>query len=247
MATAKMLQDIRAIGIGAFLSRLEGTLTLSNLSRGTQFFGRGDPCDRVYALRSGRVKISVDGPGGKHCLFHVVEPGELFGEEGLLGETSHTAASEVLDRAAVAMAPLKSVEVYLARYPELWSELAPLLQKRMRSLQEQVVLVSFLEVEQRIARLVLRWAESVQPASDDLVFQMSQRDLAGMIGATRETTSTALNRLQRAGCIEIRRRCLVLQSRSKLRLHVGGDQAPTGMFVPALATPELVRVRPAGA
>lgn len=235
MATMTVAPPASDVELGIDLAKLDGAVALANLGRGTQLYAPGDPSDRLFLLSRGRVKISVSGPGGKNCLFHIVEPGELFGEASLLGENQRNASAEVLDPVSVTMAPAKSVLAWAKRHPEFWLSFAPLLQKRMRNLEEQLQWVSFLEVEQRIARLFLRWA-----SADGVEIELSQKDLAGLVGATRETTSSALNRLQRDGCVVIRRRRVEIESIEKLREHVGnltGDKEPT---------PALVRVHHAG-
>jgi len=221
VATATAVSHLPETGFGAELAQLEGAVTLSNLSRGTQLYAYGDPADRVFAVKSGRVKTFVQGPGGKDCLFHIVEPGEIFGENALMGDRVRQSDAEVLERASISMIPTRSVMRYVERRPEFWLSLAPLLRRRMRDLEQQVQWVSFLEVEQRIARLVLRWAHSAGPHGGSLRFEISQRDLAAMVGATRETASSALNRLQREGCIEIRRRQVILLSIDKLTRRAG--------------------------
>jgi transcriptional regulator with XRE-family HTH domain len=67
----------------------------------------------------------------------------------------------------------------------------------------------------------LLWAQSGRPQSGDAQTQirLSQKELAGLVGATRETTSSALNRLQRAGCVEIGRRRLMIRSIEKLAAY----------------------------
>jgi len=202
----------------------EGTVTLSNLARGTQLYVPGDPSDRVFILDQGRVKISVLGPGGKHCVYQVVEAGEIFGEGALLGERLRAATAEVIERASVVMAPRDSVLQYADRNPRFWQAFAPLLGQRIQRLEDQVQWVSLLEVEQRIARLLLRWVDNLPPSSVPLAnsfIRLSQKDLAGLIGATRETTSNALNRLQRKDCIEIRRRRISVRSVEELMRHGG--------------------------
>jgi CRP/FNR family transcriptional regulator len=225
------------VRIESELRVVEGAVTLSNLARGTQLYVPGDPSDRVFVLDQGRVKVSIVGPGGKHCVFQVLEVGEIFGESALLGERMRTASAEVIERASVVMAPRDSVLLYADRNPRFWQAFAPLFGQRIRHLEDQVQWVSLLEVEQRIARLLLRWVEELPPSNVPLAknyIRLSQKDLAGLIGATRETTSNALNRLQRKGCIEIRRRRIAVRSVEELARH--GGTLPVFKFGPLRET-----------
>lgn len=207
------------VGIGAELVGLHEATHLGNLGRGAEIYTAGEPADRVYILRTGSAKTSVDGPGGKQCLFQIIEPGEIFGEEGLLGANRRSASAEILETASITMLPTRAAVQYAVSRPEFWSGFADLMQRRVRRLEEQLQWISFLEVEQRLARLLLRWTRCAP--SDGVELRLSQKDLAGLIGATRETTSSALNRLQRDGCIDIRRRCVAVRSHAALRRHAG--------------------------
>lgn len=224
------------MSVGAELVGLVEAVHLGNLGRGAELYSAGEPADRIYVLRAGSAKTSVHGPGGKHCLFQIIEPGEIFGEEGLLGANRRSASAEILETAAITMVPIRAALSHAARSSEFWSGFANLMQRRVRRLEEQLQWVSFLEVEQRIARLLMRWTR-LRP-DDGVELRLSQKDLAGLIGATRETTSSALNRLQRDGCIDIRRRCVAVRSHARLRRHAGSledDVLQTGAPQMALA------------
>lgn len=246
MAAPQTARRLPVVGFGTEFTGLDEAVSLSNLSRGTRLFSPGEAADRIFVLLSGRIKLAVVGPGGKHCLFHLVDPGEIFGEEALLGETTRNASCEVLEPAVVTMIPARAALRYVDGNSEFWTSLAPLLRKRMRHLEQQIQWVSFLEVEQRISRLILRWAESQGTREDGgMEFRLSQRDLAGMVGATRETTSSALNRLQREGVLEIRRRCVSVRSIDALRRHAGLEPSHGRHWAPQPVA-ELARRQTAG-
>ena len=225
----------RLMGFASEILRLEGAVALSNLDRGMRLYSPGDPSDRLFLVHGGRVKISVPGPGGKQCIFQIAGPGEIFGEGAVFGERTRRAAAEVLERASVTVIPREAVLAYAGENPEFWQSLAEVLGQRVRHLEEQVESLSLLEVEQRIARLLLRWASRAQEngsSEESLQFHLSQKDLAGLVGATRETTSSSLNKLQRQGCLEIRRRCLVISSLDRLALRVGAEVDPRSESLP---------------
>ena len=222
------------MGFASQILGLEGTVGLSNLDRGMRLYSPGDPSDQLLLVHSGCVKISVPGSGGKQCIFQIAGPGEIFGEGAVFGERIRRAVAAVLERASVTVIPREAVLAYAGENPEFWRSFAEVLGQRVRHLEEQVEWLSLLEVEQRIARLLLRWAGSAQEngsSGESLQFHLSQKDLAGLVGATRETTSSSLNKLQRQGCLEIRRRCLVINSLERLAQHTGSDVSPRSEFL----------------
>jgi len=209
-------------GVAQQFSNLKEAISLSELERGTLLFVPGDTADRLFYLASGRVKISAPSRGGKQCILQVVEAGEIFGESVLFGHGRREVTAEVIEKAAVRVIPGEAALAFAESHPEFWKSYSRHLGGRVRDLEEQVQWVTFLEVEQRIARLLLRWGEShASTTVGRMQLHLSQRDVAGLVGATRETTSAALNRLRRDGCLSIGRRCLVVESVDKLARHTG--------------------------
>ncbi len=235
-------------GIAVQLSRLKEAIALSDLERGTLLYVPGDTADRLFFLISGRVKISAPSHGGKQCILQVLEPGQIFGESMLFGYRRREAAAEVIEKASVSVIPGEAACSFAESHPEFWKSYSQQLGGRVRDLEEQVQWVTFLEVEQRIARLLLRWAESHPSGTlGRMQLRLSQRDVAGLVGATRETTSAALNRLRRDGCLSIGRRRLVIESVDKLARHTGEPPDPsTASDHPGAPDPERTLEHSAG-
>ena len=189
------------------------------IKRGTRVFSPGEVSDRLFFLHSGRVKISVSAGGGKQCVFRIVEPGQVFGECALFDYPVRNAEAEVIEKAAVSVISRETAMAHAEKHPEFWALFSQDLGRRVRELERQVQWLTLLEVEQRIASLLLQWgkAHKLDPANYEI--HLSQRDVAGLIGATRETTSAALNRLRRKGCVDIRRRCVVVKSVEMLQAY----------------------------
>ena len=225
-------------GVAEQLSQLREAIALSDLERGTLLYVPGDTADRLFFLSSGRVKISAPSHGGKQCILQVVEPGEIFGESILFGRQQRKATAEVIEKASVTVIPGEAAASYAESHPEFWKSYSQQLGGRVRDLEEQVQWVTFLEVEQRIARLLLRWGKSHGSPVGRMQLHLSQRDVAGLVGATRETTSAALNRLRRDGCLSIGRRCLVVESVDKLACHAGELQDTAIEPEPEVGAPE---------
>ncbi len=248
MSSQNLAIQTDVIGVAEQLSKLKEAIALSDLERGTLLYVPGDTADRLFFLISGRVKISAPSRGGKQCILQLVEPGQIFGESMLFGHRRREATAEVIEKASVSVIPGEAACSFAESHPEFWKSYSQQLGDRVRDLEEQVQWVTFLEVEQRIARLLLRWGESHPSGTlGRMQLHLSQRDVAGLVGATRETTSAALNRLRRDGCLSIGRRCLVVESVDRLARHTGEpqDHPPIGPD-PGVADPERAREHSAG-
>lgn len=200
------------------LAHLPHASAITGLSRGTAVFRPGEPSRDVYLLDEGRIKIARSGPRGRDLVFRMVEGGELFGESSLFHEHVRRAAAEVVETASVLIIPSDEILRHAERNPPFWGFIAPLLGTQLRQLEEKIESLYFLEVEQRVARLLLRWAESHDRTEDGKwEIPLSQKEVAEMVGATRESASTAVNKLRRSGCLDIRRRRLIVRSLDELK------------------------------
>ncbi len=199
--------------------RLEGVVLRSRCRRGTLAYRAGDPADALFLLKSGKVKIGRADGDGKALILQILVPGDLFGEMALLGETHRPSSVEVLEEAAFWVIPRKSVLEWLQPRPEAWQILAGLLGRRLQAVEAAIERFRFWDVEQRVIHLLLELAQQHgEPVVDGihLKLQISQKELAQLVGSTRETTSSILNRLGKRGVLRIKRRRLTISSMAEL-------------------------------
>lgn len=215
--------------IGMRLVMLEGVTRLSQCRRGTALFSAGDRGDSIYFLESGRVKILKRNREGKEVLLTIVSPGEVFGEQAAVGEQPREVCAEVLDDAVIYVVPRESFLQFCNQSPEIWRWLAGIFGRRNAELARKIELLIFHEVEQRLLRSLVELAGNCGVVTDsgECSIGLSQLELAGAIGSTRETTSSALNLLSRRGLIRLHRRRVVIPSIPALRNAIGADQAQT--------------------
>lgn len=228
-------------------TRLEGVAQRLRCRRGEVLYSPGDASDSVFVIKSGKVKIGRQGGNGKAVILHLVGSGEFFGEMSLLGETHRENTAQVIEEAAVWVVPRKILTEWLRPRPEAWQSIWTVVYRRLRSLENTVERFLFWDVEQRLIRLLLDLANQYGEPSPDglsLKIELSQKEVAQLVGATRETTSTALNRLGKRGLIRIRRRRLTLTSLAELTSLMQPLLPPR--IPPRKAKPLRARARTAG-
>lgn len=196
------------------LINLDGVTKFSPNRRFATVYSEGSPSDSVYFVDSGLVKICKRGDDNKEIILQVIGAGELFGEQTLMGEQSRSIAAEVLQEGAIYIIPRDLLLRACERRPELWREIAVLLAYRQRQLEKKIQLLCLHDVEYRILYYMAELAGSFGARSNgtDYSIPLSQGELASLIGATRETTSTTLNALARRGVIKLGRRQLIVPS-----------------------------------
>jgi CRP-like cAMP-binding protein len=196
------------------LINLDGVTKFSPNRRFATVYSEGGPSDTLYFLESGLVKIYKRGPDNKEIILQIVGAGDLFGEQALGTEQTRTISAEVLQEGVIYLLPRDLFLRVCEKRPELWREIAGLLTIRKRELEKKIELLCLRDVEYRILYYMAELAKTFGAKSNasEYSIPLSQGELASLIGATRETTSTTLNALARRGIIRLGRRQLIVPS-----------------------------------
>jgi CRP/FNR family transcriptional regulator, cyclic AMP receptor protein len=210
--------DTQAISIAAVvrseLVNLDGVAKFSPNRRFATVYSEGSPLDSLFFLESGLVKILKRGDDNKEIILQIVSPGELFGEQALGTEVARSMAAEVLQEGVIYVIPRDLFVRACDDHPELWREISGLLTARKRQLEKKIELLCLRDVEYRILYYMADLAKTfgARAGGAEYSIPLSQGELASLIGATRETTSTTLNALARRGIIRLGRRQLIVPS-----------------------------------
>jgi CRP/FNR family transcriptional regulator len=174
----------------------------------------------VYFIDEGLVKLTRTNGRGNRIILTIRGPGHLAGEEAI-GEIPepYSTEAEVLTTATVFRIPRDVILRALPQNTELTSSLIGYLLDRRLALAEKVELLCLHDVEYRILHYLADLSALVRPQEDGEGYQLpiTQLELADLIGATRETTSTTLNQLERRGLLRLSRRMLTIPSPGELR------------------------------
>lgn len=196
------------------LLHLEGVTKFAPNRRFATVFSEGSSADSVYYVESGLVKLFKRGEESKEIILDVVAAGQLFGEQCLGGEATRNIAAEVLQDGVVYVIPRDLFLNFCEAHPHVWRQVAELLIANKKRLEKKIELLCLQDVEYRIMYYLGELATGVglKLNNQEISIPLSQGELASLIGATRETTSTTLNTLSRRGLIRLGRRQLVVIS-----------------------------------
>jgi CRP/FNR family transcriptional regulator, cyclic AMP receptor protein len=192
----------------------EGVTKFSPNRRFATVYSEGSPADMIFFIESGLVKIYKRGQDNKEIILQIIGAGEMFGEQSLGSESSRTMAAEVLQDGVIYVIPRDIFLRLCEKRPELWRDISGVLTVRKRQLEKKIELLCLRDVEYRILYYVAELARSfgAKANGSEYSIPLSQGELASLIGATRETTSTTLNTLARRGLIRLGRRQLIVPS-----------------------------------
>ncbi|HXF25899.1 MAG TPA: Crp/Fnr family transcriptional regulator [Bryobacteraceae bacterium] len=209
------------------LLHLEGVTRIVPARRFHQVFAESTIADTLYYLESGMVKVFKRSPDGKEIILRLIFPGEIFGEQALGSEKPRGFAADMIQDGAVIGIPREAFIHYCVANASVWLTVAELLAVRQRQLEKKIEMLSLHDVEHRILYYLMDLAQQMgaAPGPEEVSIPLSQGELASLIGATRETTSTTLNTLARRGVIRLGRRLIILPSLDAMSAVVGAPVA----------------------
>jgi CRP/FNR family transcriptional regulator, cyclic AMP receptor protein len=198
---------------------LDGVTKFSPNRRFATVYSEGSPADTIYFLDAGLVKVHKRGNEGKEIILQILWSGMLFGEQALTGEGTREVSAEILQEGAIYVIPRELFQHFCDGKPNLWRMISEMIIGRKKDLEKKIELLCLRDVEYRILYYMAELAETFGMKMDGQEYSipLSQGELASMVGATRETTSTTLNALARRGLLRLGRRQLILPSLDHVR------------------------------
>jgi CRP-like cAMP-binding protein len=197
------------------LEAIHRFLPMRDCPRGTLFYQPGEPAERLFILKKGRVMLYRLTPDGHRIVVGTVHPGTIFGEMALAGLGMQDCFAEAQDDALVCVATRGDMQTLITRHPEIAFRLLSAFGKRVLSLEDQLEQMAFRPVSARLAELLLKWAGDENGGW--VVRGYTHEDLANAIGAARQTVSSALKQLEGAGYIAVRRRAIAVLDHEHLQ------------------------------
>jgi CRP/FNR family cyclic AMP-dependent transcriptional regulator len=183
------------------------------LRRGEVLFHEGDQGDELYVVIEGKVKLGRTSADGRENLLSVLGPGQMFGELSLFdpGPRSSTATG-ITDTVMLALGQ-EQLMTWLSGRPEVARGLLLQLASRLRHLNEAVADLVFSDVPGRVAKQLLDLARRFGKPTDggiDVHHDLTQEELAQLVGASRETVNKALADFAHRGWIRLEQRAVVI-------------------------------------
>ncbi|QCU77338.1 Crp/Fnr family transcriptional regulator [Citricoccus sp. SGAir0253] len=199
---------------------LTSELTEVELSRGASAFHEGDQGDQLYVIMSGKIKLGRTAPDGRENLLAILGPGEVFGEMALFNPAPRTASATAVSATRLAGLRHDNLRKVIQSTPEVSMQLLRALAQRLSKTNESLADLVFSDVPGRVAKALLDLADRFgRPATDGLLVahDLTQEELAQLVGASRETVNKALAEFVQRGWIRLENRAVVVLDLQRLR------------------------------
>ena len=200
----------------AVISELAAAGSELHLIRGDVLFREGDVADALYLVVSGRVAIAIANPiDHRETVVALMDSGDLFGEMAMLDEGNRSAMARALEPSTVLAIPFDPVIRIFRGDPTLLWAVTRLLATRLRVMDEALADSVFLDVTGRTAKRLLELSEG----ADEFTLPITQEELAGMVGASRERVNKAIASFIRLGWVDQHERRYTILKRDALELR----------------------------
>jgi CRP-like cAMP-binding protein len=186
---------------------------------GERVFMQGDPGAALYIVASGQVKLAVSSAEGREMIIDLFGPADFFGELSLLDGEPRSADAWAMEPSVLLLLERDAFRGFMRERPAVMEHLLMVLSKRLRRDAAIIQDAAFLDVPARLARAILRLSEPAAgaPANGSTTPRLSQTDLAGVVGTTRETLNKWLGIYEDQGLIRREKRRIAVLRPEGLR------------------------------
>lgn len=172
---------------------------------GEKIYQFGDLADRIYILKSGRIKVTRASSAGKEFILYFISPGEIFGELAITGKELRTGTATVLEDAFICAIDRQHFEDFMMRHPVVSLNVSRVIGRRKDRTERRVLDLISKDVRTRLANTLAELATDYgmrEKRGVRIDLRLTQSDLAQLVGSTRETTSTVFNEFRREGLVD---------------------------------------------
>jgi CRP-like cAMP-binding protein len=189
--------------------------TFHNFNKNDYVYFENQPSDTIYFVAKGRVKIFYKGRNGEEVVKSILSTGEIFGELALADEKAHTDFAQVMDNGTtICFWKLKDLQQLMLEDKDLSFSLLKLVGLRLFKIERKLELLVFKDVRTRIVEFLKDAAEwkGKKVGSETLIMtSLTHRDIAKLIGLSRQSVTTILNELKRENKIYFDRKRILIR------------------------------------
>lgn len=199
---------------------LESSMSPASLRRGEILFNEGDDGNQLYVVTEGKIKLGRTSPDGRENLLAILGPGQMFGELSFFDPGPRSATATAVTDVELKSLGHEALSPVLNAHPDVAHALLNQLAGRLRRTNEVVGDLVFSDVPGRVAKALLDLASRFGRRADDGVHvnhDLTQEELAQLVGASRETVNKALADFASRGWLRLEPRSVVILDLERLQ------------------------------
>ncbi|MBZ5539767.1 MAG: Crp/Fnr family transcriptional regulator [Acidobacteriia bacterium] len=202
------------------LHALAARVSSRHFGRGELLFSEGDPCQGLFIVAAGKVRIFKMSASGREQILALEGAGSTIAELPVFDGGNYPASASAAEDAEVLFISRKDFQNFCREHPEVALKVIAVVGGRLRRLVGIIEELSFTTVRQRLITLLLRLAQEKGAMSKQgirIELGASHQELAAELGTVRELVSRNLGRLQAEGLIEVEGREIIVKDAAGLK------------------------------
>jgi len=179
----------------ASAATLRATMDTVRLPKGATLFSEGDEGHHLYVIIEGKLKLGTSSGDGRENLLSILGPGEMFGELSLFDAGPRTSTATAVTDVRLLSLGHDQVIPWITRHPQVALDLLERLAQRLRRTNEVVGDLVFSDVPGRVAKALIDLGDRFGKETNEGLYvhhDLTQEELAQLVGASRETVNKAL-------------------------------------------------------
>ncbi|QMW68220.1 Crp/Fnr family transcriptional regulator [Mumia sp. ZJ1417] len=188
-------------------------MSATRLRRGEVLFHEGDEGDRLYIVTDGKIKLGRSSADGRENLLAILGPGQMFGELSLFDPGPRSATATAVTDSELNSLGHDELTKWLNDHPNVSRALLHQLASRLRRTNDVVADLVFSDVPGRVAKALIDLSQRFGRKADDGIHvhhDLTQEELAQLVGASRETVNKALADFAMRGWLRLEPRSVVI-------------------------------------
>ena len=209
LAGASLFQRVERSPVTALTKQLQRV----DFPPGHVIFAEGEPGDRLYIIISGKVKIGRRCHDGRENLLSIMGPSDMFGELSIFDPGPRTSSATTITEVRAVSMDRDALRAWIAVRPEIADRLLRVLARRLRRTNSNLTDLIFIDVSGRVAKKLLGLAQRFgtrEGGAMRVTHDLTQEELAQLVGASRETVNKALSDFAQRGWIQMEGKSLLI-------------------------------------
>lgn len=185
------------------IEQIETIIHQRYYKKNNYIFYQGDPANALYVINKGIVKLYKVSDDGKEQTIRLLFPGDFFGQSSLVSRKSHYVSAQVLEETQLCVLNQNDFQTVMNEHPDLVLNMFYAINNRLHEADEWMSSISLHEVERRLAKFILLFYEKLPQTHDFFQLPFAKKELAPLIGSSRETVSRKLVSFEERGIIKM--------------------------------------------
>ncbi len=191
------------------LTDLVRIATKRHYKKNTMVIIQGDDTDSLYILLDGKMKVFIEDDTGKELTVRLLNSGDSFGELALIGEFPRSANVQALSNSTVFTISKNDYMQFLGSHPKMAMSMIRSLANMVRETTEELRHIALSDVYGRIAYTLEKHA--VDRNGERCIPKFTHREIANMIGASREMVSKVMKELEKGEYVTVEEKQYVMR------------------------------------